>query len=267
MTLYGGRHSTGPRCLFPVVSLPQYRPLPRRYTFAMAHLLLVEDDTALARCVRHYLEADGYEVSLAEDTASARSLCAARRHDLAILDLRLPDGEGLDLCREWAARGGPPVVVVSARGDGADRMLALEAGASMYLAKPFDLEELVARVGTSLRLHGAESPGELLTCGDLRVDQAARRADIRGEPLALTPKEFDLLAALVTAAGAILPGEQLLWEIWGYGAGVRTRTLDVHIGRLRGKLAAAQAEGCAIVTKVGVGYGIESRSPLPAGEG
>ena len=223
----------------------------------MEHLLLVEDDRTLALCVRRYLEAAGYEVTAAEDAATARELWGAHRYEAVVLDLRLPDGEGLDLCRELRGEGGPPVVVVSARGDGADRMLALEAGADMYLAKPFDLDELTARVAALRRRYArVETPGRM-ACGELWVDRGSREARAGGQALELTRKEFDLLAMLVEAAGRILPASQLLWEIWGYSEEVRTRTLDVHIGRLRQKLAAAGATGCRIVTKAGVGYGME----------
>ncbi len=222
----------------------------------MRHLLLVEDDHTLADCARRYLEAAGHGVSLALDAATAYRLLAGRRFDMVILDLMLPDGEGLDLCREIRADGRLPVLVTSARGDGADRMLALEAGADMYLPKPFDLEELAARVVACLRRGGAEGE-EATTCGDLRMDPAARLATVAGRELALTPKEFELLAALAAAAGQIKPGKQLLWEVWGYAEGIRTRTLDVHIARLRRKLAEAGAWECRIVTKAGVGYGVE----------
>ena len=223
----------------------------------MHHLLLVEDDEALAGCVRRYLQAAGYEVAHAPDCATARQRLTGRRYAAVILDLMLPDGEGLDLCRGLDGPEKPVVVAVSARGEGTDRLLALEAGADMYLAKPFDLEELVARVGACLRRGEGEAEREPETCGDLSLDPAARQARIAGRALALTPKEFDLLATLTEAQGRILPGRQLLWEVWGYAEGIRTRTLDVHVGRLRQKLAAAGAQECRIVTKSGVGYGME----------
>ena len=217
---------------------------------------MVEDDRSLAACARRYLEAVGHEVSPATDLVTARRLLTGRRYDMVILDLMLPDGDGLDLCRELHADGRPSVLVVSARGDGADRMLALEAGADMYLAKPYDLEELCARVACCLRRCGREEEGEASACGDLRLSRSARRATVGAHELTLTPKEFDLLAALMDT-GQILPSRKLLWEVWGYAEGIRTRTLNVHIGRLRQKLATAGATKCRIVTKAGVGYGME----------
>jgi DNA-binding response OmpR family regulator len=223
----------------------------------MQHLLLVEDDRNLALCVRRYLEAAGHAVTAAEDAATARELWSAHRYEAVILDLVLPDGEGLDLCRELRVQEGPAVVVTSARGDGADRMLALEAGADMYLAKPYDLDELSARIAALGRRGAGSEPPGTVACGDLWVDRGAREARVGGQALELTRKEFDLLARLAESAGRIVPASELLWEIWGYSEQVRTRTLDVHIGRLRQKLAAAGATGSAIVTKPGVGYGME----------
>lgn len=223
----------------------------------MRHVLVVEDDRALGDCLRRCLQADGYQVSLARDAATARSLGRRHRYDAVVLDLMLPDGEGLDLCRELQQDGRPPVLVVSARGDGADRMLALEAGADMYLPKPFDLGEMVARVAACVRLGSPGTEAEITSCGNLRVDRAARVVTVAGRPVALTPKEFDLLFFLVRACGRILSSGELLWQVWGYAEGIRTRTLDVHIGRLRSKLSAAGVQGCRIVTRPGVGYGME----------
>lgn len=233
----------------------------------MRHVLVVEDDRALGDCLRRYLQADGYQVSLAPDAATARRLGTRRRYDAVILGLMLPDGEGLDLCRELKADGCPPVLVVSARGNGADRMLALEAGADMYLAKPFDLGEMAARVAACARLGPPATEAEVRTCGNLRVDLTAHAVTVTGNPVALTPKEFDLLALLAGSCDRILPSRDLLWHVWGYPEEVRTRTLDVHIGRLRQKLRAAGLQGCRIVTKPGLGYGLESIDGGPARSG
>jgi len=223
---------------------------------SMKHLLLVEDDQRLVALVRRYLEAAGYAVTVATGVAEARRHLQKHDFDLAILDLMLPDGEGLDLCRELRARYELPTVVVSARGDGADRMLALESGADMYLPKPFEMEELVARVRACLRRGQREEPPAVLVCGNLRLDPVAHRAWVENRPLDLTPKEFDLLAELLAAAGSIRSEKDLLWSVWGYSEEVRTRTLDVHIGRLRLKLGEAGLRGCRIVTRPGIGYGL-----------
>ncbi len=232
----------------------------------MRHVLLVEDDRALGDCLRRYLQAEGYQVSLAPDAATARSLGSRYQYEAVILDLMLPDGEGLDLCRELQVDGRPPVLAISARGNGADRMLALEAGADMYLPKPFDLAEMAARVAACIRLGPPGTETTAVTCGNLSIEQAARVVTVAGQPVQLTPKEFDLLVLLVGARDRLLPSRDLLWQVWGYAEGIRTRTLDVHIGRLRRKLAAAGVQGCRIVTKPGVGYGVECDERQASGD-
>ncbi|HEY3397767.1 MAG TPA: response regulator transcription factor [Armatimonadota bacterium] len=221
----------------------------------MRHILVVEDNTELARCVRQFLGAAGFEVTVAEQVAAARSRLAAGAYDLIILDLMLPDGEGLDLAREVRAAGDTPLIVASARGNGADRMLALECGADMYLAKPYEMEELRARVVACLRRYGS-AEAEVLACGNLHLEAAARQVSVGRQPLALAPKEFELLAELLREKNRIVPQSELLWKVWGYSDEVRTRTLDVHLARLRAKLAHAGAQGFAIVTAPGAGYGL-----------
>ncbi len=223
----------------------------------MRHILLVEDDRNLALCARQYLAATDLAVTVAENLAAARARLAEGEYGLVVLDLMLPDGDGLDLCRELRARGGPAVVVVSARGEGADRMLALESGAAMYLAKPYDMEELKARVECCLQREAGEGSDEVLTCGEVRLGRSAHAVTVGEQEVALTPKEFELLTCLLERAGEVVPGRTLLWEVWGYPEGMRTRTLDVHLGRLRQKLARAGVQRCRIVTRPGVGYGIE----------
>ncbi len=222
----------------------------------MKHLLLVEDDRRLAALVRRYLEAAGYAVTVATGIAEARKHLQRHEFHLALLDLMLPDGEGLDLCRELRASHDLPTVVISARGDGADRMLALESGADMYLPKPFEMEELVARVRACLRRGQQEETPPLLACGNLRLDLVAHQAWVDDRPLNLTPKEFDLLTELLASPATIRAEQDLLCAVWGYSKEVRTRTLDVHIGRLRLKLAEAGLSGCRIATRLGVGYGL-----------
>ena len=220
----------------------------------MQHILLIDDDCHLLACMRGFLTAAGYEVSAAEQASAARAQFAAGKFALAVVDLMLPDGEGLDLVREMRAQSPLPLIVISARGDGADRMLALEAGADMYLAKPFELEELVGRVAACLRTGGEDSGLEPLTCGELRVDGVAHRAWAGEQELTLTPKEFELLTALLKAGGEVCRSADLLWEVWGYPPEVRTRTLDVHVGRLRKQLAKAPSTGCRLLTVSGIGY-------------
>ena len=230
----------------------------------MEHILLVDDNLPLARCLRQALGEAGYSSTVAGTVAEAREQFEPEKFALVLRDLMLPDGEGLDLCRELRGRSDTPVIVISARGDGPDRMLALESGADMYLPKPFHVEELLARVQACLCLYRPPA-AELLDCGNLRLDREARQAHVGHRQLALTPKEFSLLEELFLKQGQLCRSEQLLWRVWGYTAEMRTRTLDVHIGRLRAKLARAGLEGCELVTIRAGGYSLrESRLPKPA---
>ena len=205
----------------------------------MDHILVVDDNLPLAQCIRQALAEASLAATVAGTLAEAREQFQPEKYALVLLDLILPDGEGLDLCRELRARSGVPIIVISARGNGADRMLALEAGADMYLVKPFDVDELLARVRACLRL-----------------DRHACHARAGDQDLAMTPKEFALLAELMENNGRVCTSQELLWMVWGYNGEVRTRTLDVHIGRLRAKLAASGARGCELITVNGVGYSL-----------
>lgn len=220
----------------------------------MEHILLIEDDQELSEYLRRYLSHAGFGVTVAADSMAARAQFSQYQFSLMILDLMLPDGEGLDLCREFRACASLPIIVISARGDGGDRMLALESGADMYLAKPFDLDELVARARACLRLYGPPGKEARLRCGDISLGPVAHRAWVGEQELHITPKEFDLLAELLRARQRVCKSEDLLWKVWGYTPEVRTRTLDVHVGRLRAKLAQASARQGRVVTVPGVGY-------------
>lgn len=220
----------------------------------MEHILLIEDDPELSEYLRRYLSHAGFGVTLAPDSAAARGQFSQYEFSLVILDLMLPDGEGLDLCQEFRAGSSLPIVVISARGNGGDRMLALESGADMYLAKPFDLDELVARVRACLRLYGTRAEQELLHCGDLNLEPSAHRTWVGEQEVHITPKEFDLLSELLQAKQQVCKSEELLWKVWGYTPEVRTRTLDVHIGRLRAKLRQAGTQQCHLITVPGIGY-------------
>ena len=221
----------------------------------MDHILVVDDNLPLAQCIRQALAEASLAATVAGTLAEAREQFQPEKYALVLLDLILPDGEGLDLCRELRARSGVPIIVISARGNGADRMLALEAGADMYLVKPFDVDELLARVRACLRLYRPQ-PEELLCCGNLLLDRHACHARAGDQDLAMTPKEFALLAELMENNGRVCTSQELLWMVWGYNGEVRTRTLDVHIGRLRAKLAASGARGCELITVNGVGYSL-----------
>jgi DNA-binding response OmpR family regulator len=198
------------------------------------HILLVEDEDAIAEPLAEGLRREGYEV---ERAATAAGALAAGAADLVLLDLRLPDGDGLDVCRQLRERSGVPIIVVTARGEEADRVVGLELGADDYVVKPFGLRELIARIRAVMRRASARGAAyEVLRAGALEVDERARRVTLRGREVDLTPKEFDVLAALARDAGAVVSRRKLLEEVWEttwYGS---TKTIDVHVASLRRKL-------------------------------
>ena len=219
------------------------------------HILLVEDEDAIAEPLAEGLRREGYEV---ERAATAAGALAAGAADLVLLDLRLPDGDGLDVCRQLRERSGVPIIVVTARGEEADRVVGLELGADDYVVKPFGFRELVARIRAVLRR--GRGSGEAPSLGPLVVDRRTRRALVDGEPLTLTPKEFDLLALLADDPGAVCSRQHILDTVWDphwYGP---TKTLDVHIASLRRKLGRADL----IETVRGVGYRLEVPEEAPA---
>jgi DNA-binding response OmpR family regulator len=219
-------------------------------------VLVVEDEKAIADLIRLYLAREGYGVHVEPDGRSG--LAAARRlHPVAIvLDVGLPELDGTELCRRLRADGDwTPVLFVTARDDEIDRVLGLELGADDYLTKPFSPRELVARVKTVLRrAQGRPDDVPPLTVGRVTVDQGSRKAYVDDTEIMLTTTEFDLLAFLMRRPGRVYEREQLLSEVWGYAAAAGTRTVDVHVAQLRGKLDDASP----IRTVRGVGYSVES---------
>jgi two-component system response regulator RegX3 len=197
-------------------------------------ILLVEDEDAIAEPLADGLRREGYAVERAATGGEALEAPAA---DLVLLDLRLPDVDGLDVCRRLRERSDVPIIVVTARGEEADRVVGLELGADDYVVKPFGLRELIARIRAVTRrtsVRGATA--EPLRVGGLEVDERARRAILEGRELELTPKEFDLLAALARDPGAAISRRRLLEEVWEttwYGS---AKTIDVHVAALRRKL-------------------------------
>jgi two-component system, OmpR family, response regulator len=219
-------------------------------------VLVVEDETAIADLVRLYLSREGFGVRV--ETDGQGGLAAARRlHPVAIvLDVGLPGLDGTELCRRLRADGDwTPVLFVTARDDEVDRVVGLELGADDYITKPFSPRELVARVKTVLR-RAQGPPGEspVLTVGRVRLDPARRKAYADDREVALTTTEFDLLAFLMRRPGRVYEREHLLSEVWGYAAAAGTRTVDVHVAQLRGKLGDASP----IRTVRGVGYSAEA---------
>lgn len=210
-------------------------------------LLIVEDEDAIAEPLAEGLRREGFEVERAANGAQA---LAAGPVDLVLLDLRLPDRDGLDICRELRQRSSVPIIVVTARGEEADRVVGLELGADDYVVKPFGLRELIARIRAVSRRARGEPEAGSVRVGELEVDVRARRAQLAGRELELTPKEFDLLAALARDPGAAVSRRRLLEEVWETSWYGSTKTIDVHVAALRRKLG----DSGWIETVRGVGF-------------
>jgi len=214
-------------------------------------ILLVEDDDAFASALSDGLTARGYRTSRAASAAGAIAELSSGQEstDLVLLDLGLPDSDGLALCaqigREWAV----PVIVVTARGDLSSRVQGLRSGADDYVVKPFALVELLARVEAVMRRAPPVQPAPPVVIGELSIDFAARTVSVAGSRVALTPKEFDLLAVLARVPGCTIDRQRLLLDVWHSDYPGLTRTLDVHMATLRGKLGSGLIE-----TVRGVGY-------------
>ncbi|MFJ2740784.1 response regulator transcription factor [Streptomyces sp. NPDC087440] len=217
-------------------------------------VLVVDDDPTVSEVVAGYLERAGFAVDRAADGAAA--LEAARRHwpDLVVLDLMLPGMDGLQVCRRLRAHGPVPVIMLTARSGEEDRILGLEVGADDYVTKPFSPRELVLRVASVLRRASrTPSPGPALRAAGLEVDPAARRAVKDGRELALTQREFDLLAHFLRNPGQVCDRELLMREVWGWEFGDLS-TVTVHVRRLRSKIEEDPARPRLIQTVWGAGY-------------
>jgi DNA-binding response OmpR family regulator len=199
-------------------------------------VLLVEDEENLASLVRAYLEQEGYRVISAVTGAEALRAIDTEPVRLVVLDLNLPDMDGLDVCRQIRTRSSVPVVMLTARDEEADRLAGLETGADDYIGKPFSPKELVARMKAVLRRAEPHAEEELLVLGDIVLRRSAREVSVASEPIELRPKEFDLLAYLVQNRGTVLSRDMLLERVWGYDYAGGTRTVDVHVAQLRRKL-------------------------------
>jgi len=227
----------------------------------MSRILVVEDNANLAFGLSTSLELEGHQVVVARDGAAG--LRAAREHapDLVILDLMLPEMDGYRVLKALREEGREvPVLILTARGAESDKVLGFRLGADDYVTKPFGLLELLARVGALLRRVGRPAPAEpepaVVTIGELEVSPAQRAVRRRGEEVPLTPKEFDLLMALVRRKGTVAGRLELLAEVWGHRAAVMTRTVDMHVAQLRRKLEDDPADPRHIVTVWKAGYRI-----------
>lgn len=196
-------------------------------------ILLVEDEDAIAEPLVEGLTREGFDVSR---VATGRGALEAPLPDLVLLDLRLPDVDGIEVCRELRARSAVPIIVVSARGEEVDRVVGLELGADDYVVKPFGFRELLARIRAVTRRTTPGSSEDVLRAGALEIDMRARRASLDGRELELTTKEFDLLALLASDPGAVVGRERMLREVWNTEWFGPTKTIDVHVASLRKKL-------------------------------
>jgi DNA-binding response OmpR family regulator len=217
-------------------------------------ICVVEDEEVIAAAVAARLRADGFAVEVAHDGPSGVRLCERLRPDLVVLDLMLPGLDGLEVCRRVQRDRPVPVLMLTARGEEADVLVGLGVGADDYMTKPFSPRELVARIKALLRrVERRPAPaGEAVQLGALELDPQTRQVTVAGEPVHLTPTEFDLLRVLAARPGAVLTRDQLLAEVWGWRDGSGARTVDSHIRGLRRKLGSQRVR-----TVHGIGYALE----------
>ena len=225
-----------------------------------AKILIVDDEAAIRRLLRGTLVRAGYGVVEAETARAALSALAIDKPELVLLDLGLPDRDGLELIQPIKARRAVPVLVVSAREDTAEKVAALDLGADDYLTKPFDTEELLARLRSALR-HGRGSDAGVLTIGAVGIDLDHRRITRGGEPVHLTPKEYDVLAELAKRPDRVIGHAQLLRTVWGPAHETQVDYLRIVVRGLRQKLEADPARPMLIVNEPGIGYRLNVTAP------
>jgi len=221
-------------------------------------VLVVDDEPPIRRFLRTSLSAQGYDVLEADDGAVALALIRRNAVDLIVLDLGLPNTDGLEIVRSLRESGSPlPIVVLSARSDEAGKVKALDLGADDYVTKPFGMDELIARIRAALR-HRLQQEGErpVFKSGDLSVDLVRRIVTVRGQEVKLTPREYDLLRLLVTHAGKVLTHRFILREVWG--AETDVQYLRIYVRTLRQKIEANPEQPKLILTEQGVGYRLKA---------
>jgi two-component system response regulator RegX3 len=227
-------------------------------TETAAHILVVEDEESLAETVRYNLEREGFRVSVAGDGQRALDRFRVDRPSLVILDLMLPEISGLDVCRMIRAESDVPIIVVTAKDSEADKVIGLELGADDYVTKPFSIRELVSRVRAHLRRssmqRGVGPLDDVLAGGPVEMDVARHEVRVRGEAVGLPPKEFELLEAFLRRRDRLLTRLFLIEEVWGADYVGDTKTLDVHVKRLRQKIEEDPHEPRHLVTVRGLGY-------------
>lgn len=230
---------------------------PRRYAAGVISILLIEDESAIGEGLTTSLEAEGFRVVWVRDGDRALEAWRRERPDLVLLDLMLPGLSGTEICRQLRAESDVPIVMLTAKDAEIDRVVGLELGADDYVTKPFSTRELIARIRAILR-RGREpepaAPEPALEAGGVRVDRPRHAVTVDGTSVELPPKEFDLLELLVEHAGLVLTRGQLIDRIWGSDYVGDTKTLDVHIRRLRTRIEADPTTPRRILTVRGVGY-------------
>lgn len=234
---------------------------------SLPSVLIVEDEEAFVDALTVGLEREGFEVRVARDGAEALAEFAEREPDLILLDLMLPRISGVDVCREIRSKSRVPIIMVTAKSSEIDVVVGLEVGADDYIAKPYRMRELIARMRAVMRrseeMRSTEAGGvavadvEQLSVGDVRMDLASHEVYVRDEKISLPLKEFELLSLLLENAGRVLSRDLLIDRAWGHDYVGDTKTLDVHIKRLRGKVEEDPSHPVRIVTVRGVGYKFE----------
>ncbi len=223
----------------------------------MTSILVVEDEATVRETLALNLRAEGYEVLTAENGEMGLRMARETDLDLIVLDVMLPELDGLTVCRVLRKEGNVPIILLTARGTETDKIIGLESGADDYIVKPFSLGEFLARVRAALRRGRSMAPSTDLVSGDLRIDLLSRRVYLLEEELQLAPREFELLATLIRNQGAVLTRELLLAQVWGDNFIGDSRTVDVHINWLRQKIEADPSSPERIQTIRGVGYRFE----------
>jgi DNA-binding response OmpR family regulator len=227
-------------------------------TMVKQRVLVVDDEPMVREVLARYLEQEGYRVEVASDGDQALDAVGSTSFDLLLLDLMLPERDGIDVFRVLQQEKDPPaVIMLTAKGDEADRILGLELGADDYITKPFSPREVVARVRAVLRRSAPSSNAHEMEFGDIRIDGARRTVLVGGEPVTLTRKEFDLLEHLATHAGVVFTRTQLMEDVWDFAWAGDSSTVTVHMRRLREKLERDPSAPRHLITVWGVGYKFE----------
>lgn len=216
-------------------------------------MLVVDDDAALSEMLGIVLRGEGFEPVFCADGSTALAAFRESKPDLVLLDLMLPGRDGVDVCRAIRAESGTPIVMLTAKSDTVDVVVGLESGADDYVVKPFKPKELIARIRARIR-RTDQAPAQVLVIGDLEIDVAGHTVHRDGQPLALTPLEFDLLVCLARKPGHVFTRETLLQEVWGYRHAADTRLVNVHVQRLRAKVERDPERPEIVLTVRGVGY-------------